>query len=177
MIEILGFYFFAITSISLFAISVFSKRTLYAMSALAGGMIFVSGFFFMLNAEFLGIVQIIVYTGAVMVLYAFSMMFFDAQVEVPEKTKSYKLIYSLSIFSALLLFLMILAPVVGTNLKPEYAIVEGVGNTELIGLVVFTKYLVVFELVAVMLLVAMICGIILAHKDMQKKALAKENAQ
>ncbi|PSM52168.1 NADH:quinone oxidoreductase I, membrane subunit J [Campylobacter blaseri] len=169
MIEIIGFYFFAISSIFLFGVSIFSKKTLYAMTALAGGMIFISGFFFLLNADFIGIVQIIVYTGAVVVLYSFSMMFFDAQVEVNERVRSQKLIYSLSVFSAFLLFLMILTPIVNQNLKTEYAITPKIGNTELFGIIIFTKYLVVFELVAVMLLVAMICGIVLVHKDMDKK--------
>lgn len=171
MIEIIGFYFFAISSIAFFSVSVFSKNTLYAMSSLAAGMIFISGFFFLLNADFLGVVQIIVYTGAVLVLYSFSMMFFDAQIQVKERVKSLKIIYSLSIFSAILLFVMILAPVVGENLNTQYVITDEIGNTQLLGIIVFTKYLVVFELVAIMLLVAMISAIVIVHKDMDKKEI------
>jgi NADH-quinone oxidoreductase subunit J len=66
MFEAIAFYTFSILTIVMFLIVVFSKNALYAMSALAGGMIFISGFFFMLDAEFLGIVQIVVYSGAVM---------------------------------------------------------------------------------------------------------------
>jgi len=47
------------------------------MTALAAGMVMISGFFFLLGADFLGVVQLIVYVGAVMALYAFAMMFFD----------------------------------------------------------------------------------------------------
>ncbi len=54
-----------------------SKNVLYAMTALAAGMVMISGFFFLLGADFLGVVQLIVYVGAVMALYAFAMMFFD----------------------------------------------------------------------------------------------------
>lgn len=75
MFEAIAFYTFSILTIVMFLIVVFSKNALYAMSALAGGMIFISGFFFMLDAEFLGVVQIIVYSGAVMAMYAFGMMF------------------------------------------------------------------------------------------------------
>lgn len=48
---------------------------LYSLSALAGGMVFLSGFYFLLDAEFLGVIQIIVYSGAVLGLYSFAMMF------------------------------------------------------------------------------------------------------
>lgn len=170
MIELVAFVFFAVLSLGLFSVSVFSTNTLYAMSSLAGGMIFMSGFFFLLGAEFLGVVQILVYVGAVVVLYSFSMMFFDANKPIKESVKHKKIIYTLAVFSALLLFLMILAPVT-LSVSPEIPIpTEGrVDNTTYLGKIVFIKYLVVFELSALMLLVAMICGIVLVHKEMDKK--------
>ena len=54
MYEVIAFYVFAALTIGMFGIVVMSKNALYAMSALAGGMIFISGFFFILDAEFLG---------------------------------------------------------------------------------------------------------------------------
>ncbi|MDR0468162.1 MAG: NADH-quinone oxidoreductase subunit J, partial [Campylobacteraceae bacterium] len=95
MYEIVAFYLFAALTISFFAIAVFSKNALYAMSSLAAGMIFIAGFFFLLDAEFLGVVQIVVYTGAVMALYAFGMMFFDTTRDVKENIVYKKIIYSL----------------------------------------------------------------------------------
>lgn len=169
MIEIFGFYFFAIASLSLFGVSVFSKNTLYAMSSLAGGMIFVSGFFFLLNAEFLGVIQILVYTGVVVVLYSFSMMFFDASVQIKEKTKSYKFIFTLCIMLAILILVMILTPITAKNVSTTHPIIVGTSNTHSLGLLVFTKYIVAFEVVAAMLLAGMICAIVLVHKDMDKK--------
>ena len=68
MYEVIAFYVFAALTIGMFSIVVMTKNALYAMSALAGGMIFVSGFFFILDAEFLGVVQITVYSGAIMAL-------------------------------------------------------------------------------------------------------------
>ena len=61
MIETVAFYFFAASSLALFAISVFSKNVLYALSALAGGMILMSGFFFLLGAVFADKVENIEY--------------------------------------------------------------------------------------------------------------------
>lgn len=168
MFEIVAFYFFAVMSVGLFGVSVFSKNVLYAMSALAGGMIFISGLFFLLGAEFLGVVQIIVYTGAVMVLYAFSLMIFDASKDVKE-SKSNKLIYTMAFISFLLILFIVIAPSIALNSHINYVEITSFDNTEVLGMVLFTRYLLLFELVAIMLLVAMICAIILAHKDMIKK--------
>jgi NADH-quinone oxidoreductase subunit J len=66
--EAIAFYLFSAITIGMFLIVVFSKNALYAMSALAGGMIAISGFFFLLDADFLGAVQLIDYPGAVMAL-------------------------------------------------------------------------------------------------------------
>lgn len=167
MFELVGFYFFSALSIAFFAVSIFSKNVLYAMSSLAAAMIFIAGLFFLLDAEFLGVVQIMVYCGAVMVLYGFSMMFFDANKEVKEKIKSKKMIYFLGTLSAVLLVLVFVAPIKFNNSKtPNFDYLE---NTEIIGRVLFQNYLIVFELAAIMLLVAMVCGIVLAHKDMDKE--------
>ena len=77
MFEAFAFYFFSFVVIVAFTITVMAKNALHSMTALAVGMIMISGFFFLLDADFLGVVQIIVYTGAVMAIYAFGMMFFD----------------------------------------------------------------------------------------------------
>ena len=175
MFEIISFYFFSVLSLGLFAVSVFSKNVLYAMSALAGGMIFISGLFFTLGAEFLGVVQIMVYTGAVIVLYGFSMMFFNANKDVKE-AKENKIIYSLAVISAFLLVMIFVAPILSDKIS-AYPIIKELDNIEAIGLVIFKKYLIVFELVAIMLLVAMICGIVLVHKNMDKSLTLEEESK
>ncbi|MGP1484995.1 MAG: NADH-quinone oxidoreductase subunit J [Campylobacter sp.] len=181
MLEAVAFYIFSIASITCFAISVSSKNVLYAMSALAGGMIFISALFFLLGAEFLGVVQIIVYTGAVLVLYAFSMMFFDVSKDVDQNDKRAKFIFSMAIFSAVLLVLIFASPVVSGHLQETLSVLNkneslnSLSNIEAIGILLFTKYLVVFELVAVMLLSAMVAAITLIHKDMDK-GVADDNA-
>ena len=71
MFEAIAFYFFMVLSIVAFLVVVSTSNILYALTALASGMIFISSFFFLLGAEFLGVVQIAVYTGAVVVMYAF----------------------------------------------------------------------------------------------------------
>jgi len=175
MFEAIAFYTFAILTIVMFTITVLTRHALYALSALAAGMIFISAFFFLLGADFLGAIQIIVYTGAVMSLYAFGMMFFDTTRDVIEKRTSPQLVFSLSGLAALTLVAMFTAPIVSSNITAFYPAIEGVGNSQMVGMVLFTKYLIPFEVAAVMLLVAMIAGIILAGKKMdQSLTLMKE---
>ena len=166
MFEVVAFYLFAFLTIAMFSVTVITKNALYALSSLAAGMIFISAFFFMLGAEFLGAVQIVVYTGAVMALYAFGMMFFDSINDIKEYPTNPRLTFMLTGIIALIVVAIFMAPVIGANATAHYPVHEAYGNTQDIGLVLFTKYLVPFEVAAVMLLVAMIGGIILAGKKM-----------
>jgi len=166
MYEAIAFYLFSVLTIGLFLITVMSKNVLYAMTSLAAGMVLISGFFFILGADFLGAVQLIVYVGAIMALYSFAMMFFDATKDIKEKNTSNALVFLLGGLSALVLVLMFSAPIHSEAIQALYPMHEGVGNAQDVGIVLFTKYLVPFEVAAVMLLVAMIAGIILAGKKM-----------
>lgn len=166
MFEIVAFYLFSVLTIVMFCITVFTNNSLYALSALAAGMIFISAFFFLLDADFLGAVQIVVYTGAVMALYAFGMMFFDSLSTVKEKIQNPKLVFLLTGISALVIVVIFIAPLIGSNIEAQYPVHPEWGNAQDVGIVLFTKYLVPFEVAAVMLLVAMIGGIILAGKKM-----------
>ncbi len=168
MYEFIAFYLFAIATTILFLITVMSKNVLYSMTSLAAGMVLISGFFFLLGADFLGVVQLIVYVGAVMALYTFAMMFFDATRVVKEKHQNPALVFLLGGLMALVFVVMFSAPIIGDNiaLDPRSVTPENVGNAQAVGMVLFTKYLVPFEVAAVMLLVAMIAGIILAGKKM-----------
>ncbi len=178
-VEGFAFYLFSFLTIILFGITVLSKNVLYAMTALASGMVLISGFFFVLGADFLGVVQLIVYVGAVMALYSFAMMFFDATREIKEKNTNPAVVFLLGGFSALTLVLMFAAPIHNESIQALYPIHEGVGNAQDVGIVLFTKYLIPFEVAAVMLLVAMIAGIILAGKKMDQSLteMMDEDAQ
>jgi len=166
MFEAVAFYLFAFLTIAMFYITVTTAQALHALTALAAGMIFISAFFFILGADFLGAVQIIVYTGAVMALYAFGMMFFDTTREVKEKNGNKYIVTGLATLAAVLIVVIFVTPLVSTNMHAFYPMVEGAGNTQTVGLVLFTKYLIPFEVAAVMLLVAMVAGIVLAGKKM-----------
>jgi len=181
MFEVVAFYLFAFLTISMFSITVITKNALYALSSLAAGMIFISAFFFLLGAEFLGAVQIVVYTGAVMALYAFGMMFFDSIKEIKESPTNPRLTFVLTGIIALIIVFIFIAPIIGANITATYPVGMAAelygtidGNTQDIGVVLFTKYLVPFEVAAVMLLVAMIGGIVLSGKKMDV-SLSEQN--
>ncbi len=174
MYEFIAFYTFAISTTILFLITVMSKNVLYAMTALAAGMVMISGFFFLLGADFLGVVQLVAYVGAVMALYAFAMMFFDATRDIQEKHNNPALVFLLGGLMALVFVVMFSAPIIGDNIQAEFPIIEGIGNTQAVGMVLFTKYLVPFQVAGLMLLVAMIAGIILAGKKMDASLTISE---
>ena len=103
-----------------------------------------------------------------MALYAFGMMFFDSLSEVKEKIKNPRLVFLLSGMLAVIIVIILLAPIIGQNVEVNYPVHPEYGNTVDVGYVLFTKYLLAFELAAIMLLVAMIGGIVLAGKKMNE---------
>jgi NADH-quinone oxidoreductase subunit J len=93
------------------------------------------------------------------------MIFFDTAKDIKE-SKSSKSIFLLSAFSSVLLVLIMTIPMISGEVEALYPVHVGIGNAQEVGMVLFTKYLVPFEVAAVMLLVAMIGGIIMAGKKM-----------
>jgi NADH-quinone oxidoreductase subunit J len=162
-----AFYLFAVLIAGLFLVPVLSSNILHAMTSLAAGRVLIAGLFFILGADFLGVVQLIVYVGAVMGLYAFAMMFFDMTKSVQEKNSRALSVFALGGGIALMLVVIFAAPIVNGNLQALYPVAEGATNPQAVGLVLFTKYLLPFEVASVMLLVAMVAGIILAGKKME----------
>ena len=164
MFEAIAFYLFAALTIVMFTITVMTSQALYALTAMAAGMIFISAFFFILGADFLGVIQIIVYTGAVMALYAFGMMFFDTTRNVVEKRTNPQIVFVLGVLAAVMVVAIFVAPIVSNNIQALYPIQENIGNSQAVGMVLFTKYLVPFELAAVLLVLGMVAAIALVHR-------------
>ena len=181
MLEAIVFYLFGALVCAMFFIAVRSANVLYALSALACGMVGLSAFFFLMNAEFLGVVQIIVYSGAVVALYAFGMMFFNLSKNLKESKSVLAVILSLAL--VVLLSALVGCLVFGNTLPlenmPENVFESvrgassqeaqsGLSNIQIFGYLVFTKYLIAFEVAAVLLLVAMVIGIVLIVKEGKK---------
>jgi len=170
MIENLAFYFFALLVLGFFLLAVLSKNTLYSLSALAGGMIFLSAFYFLLDAEFLGVIQIIVYSGAVLGLYSFALMFFDFSKDLNEKIRARKSFFVLSLLS----FVLFLGLLIGVKFQAVQGSLGFIDENifdlnKQLAFGIFSKYLLAFEFIAVLLLIALICAVILTHKDLHKE--------
>lgn len=170
MIEILAFIFFSVVLLGFFLVAVLSKTMLYSLSALAGGMVFLSGFYFLLDAEFLGVIQIIVYSGAVLGLYSFAMMFFDSSKEFKEKLRAKKSFFLLVILSAVLLLFMLLG-FKYQNIAGDLALSDPnlFDYNKQLAFAIFSKYLLAFEFIAILLLIALVCAIVLTHKELTKE--------
>lgn len=164
MFETLAFYILSVLVLGFFLVSVLSTSVLYAISSLAAGMVFLSGFYFLLDAEFIGAIQIIVYSGAILGLYSFAMMFFDASTKVKESLKNKRFFILAVIFSAFLLIGIIF----GHDINAYETSFEILTSTQEIGFILFTKYMLAFEFMAVLLLIALICAIVLTQKSTQK---------
>lgn len=176
MFEAVAFYLFAFLTLSAFFVVISTNNLLYALTALASGMIFISSFFFILGAEFLGVVQIAVYTGAVIVMYAFGLMFLDISQGIKEHYNGQMRICIMVLMIAFLLLALFAFPIYHQNVLLEKStIIINEPNTFGIGRVLFSKYLIAFEITGVLLLVALIGGVALGLKD-NLNALIHSNA-
>jgi NADH-quinone oxidoreductase subunit J len=165
--DVLFYVFAALTLLCglLVIVNPFSRSPVTSAMFLVLTIISMSGLFVLLHAFFLAAVQIIVYAGAVMVLFVFVIMLLDLKEEQRRKLKLFGMITGLiavgGIFSA---FVTSLATV---KAPPEPASLQHEGDTRALGHLLFTNYTLPFEIVSVLLLVAMIGVILLSKKKLE----------
>lgn len=123
-----------------------------------------AGLFVLLHAFFLAAIQILVYAGAVMVLFLFVIMLLDLKEEERRKIKSFGLIAGVIAVGAIagIFWRALTQSALSANPSPQ---VEG--STVSLGKLLFTQYLLPFEIVSVLLLVAMVGVILLSKKDLK----------
>jgi NADH-quinone oxidoreductase subunit J len=166
MTLILFFYFSAVivtTAIGVIA----SRKPVNSALALLVMFFHVAGLFVLLDAEFIAAVQIIVYAGAILVLYLFVVMLLNVRAEERyHRQGAVSLVIGLAILveAVLILNRTGFADRFPPSAPPGAA--SALGNTEAIGRVLYTTYLFPFEVASLILLVAMIGAILLAKKGM-----------
>ena len=123
-----------------------------------------AGLFVLLHAYFLAAVQILVYAGAVIVLFLFVIMLLDLKDEERRRINKFGLIAGLVSVGALgfLVVKIIAQSGIGAGRSPQLD-----GATAPLGKALFTQYLLPFEIVSVLLLVAMVGVILLSKKDLR----------
>jgi len=135
----------------------------------------------MLQAEFLAIVLVLVYVGAVMVLFLFVVMMLDVNFDsMRRQFRSY--IPVGATVGALVLIEMALTLVggrveIGTAGSGAAAVAAAGGNTKALGMLVYTEYVYPFEIAAVILLVAIIAAIALTHRKRRDSKYQKPGEQ
>ncbi|HXC35760.1 MAG TPA: NADH-quinone oxidoreductase subunit J [Candidatus Acidoferrales bacterium] len=160
------FYIFAALTLGCGALVIanpFSRNPVTSAMFLVLTIVSMAGLFVLLHAFFLAAVQILIYAGAVIVLFLFVISLLDLKAEATRKVKLFGLLAGVIAVGAILtIFLKNLgATLFNADSKP---VVEG-GTSEL-GKVLFTNYVLPFEVVSVLLLVAMIGVILLSKKKL-----------
>ena len=133
----------------------------------AADFIHVAGGFLLLNAEFLAALQIMVYAGAILVLYLFMIMLLDVKALAAQRQRhgSASLTPLLAgMMGALILWVLGPADFGGQHGTATVAVVAAAGNVESVAMGLFTTYLLPFEVGSLILLVAMVGAILLAKK-------------
>jgi NADH-quinone oxidoreductase subunit J len=160
------FYVFAALTLlcaTLVIANPFSRSPVTSAMFLVLAIISMSGLFLLLHAFFLAAVQILVYAGAVMVLFLFVIMLLDLKEEARRKIKFFGLAAGLvSVGIVVSIFVKSLASVKTNAAEPTLE-----GETYALGKLLFTQYTLPFEIVSVLLLVAMIGVILLSKKKLE----------
>ena len=163
----LFFYIFAALTLLcgvLVVANPFSRNPVTSAMFLVLTIVSMAGLFVLLHAFFLAAVQILVYAGAVMVLFLFVIMLLDLKEEQRRKAGTFGIVTGLASVGALgaLLVTTMLRPIATVGAP---AAVEG--STDKLGGLLFTRYLLPFEIVSLLLLVAMVGVILLSKKDLK----------
>jgi len=166
--ELIIFSFLAIIAVISALVTIIQRNPVHSAVALIICFLSLAGLFLLLNAQFIAAIQVIIYAGSIMVLFLFVIMLLDLRKEELEQKRKFSLR-----FAAILLILVLLIEFI---LIAKTTILSGtpgiwtaeqintVGNTQVIGTILFANYLYPFEIVSVLLLVALIGAIILGKR-------------
>lgn len=156
----------ALTLVSALVV-VFAKSPMYSVLSLIVCFFTIAGHYILLNAQFLAITHIIVYAGAIMVLFLFVVMLLNLNRE-SEQHKPLKLRVAATI-SAGMLFLTLVASLKSTQFGSFIAPPSSdMGMVENVGQKLFTDYLLPFEISSILFLSAMIGAVVLAKRDKKR---------
>ena len=184
MIAAAFFYLFAGILVASAFMVIASKNPVHSVLYLILAFVNAAGLFVMMGAEFLAMILVVVYVGAVAVLFLFVVMMLDVDfTELKKGVLQYLPVGLLlgGIFLAELL-LVVGSWVIGPGVPKAITapIPTGISNTEAIGLVLYTKYVYFFQISGMILLVAMIGAIVLTlrHKERVKRQdISAQNAR
>jgi NADH-quinone oxidoreductase subunit J len=142
---------------------VLSRKPVHSVLYLIFCFFTIGGHYLLLNAQFLFAVHIIVYAGAIMVLFLFALMFINMNQEAePHKTTLVKVAATVS---AGLLLLVLVAATAGSGSISVYAESSDAGTVKNLGRALYGQYLLPFEITSILLLAAMVGAVMLGKKQ------------
>ncbi len=142
-----------------------SKNPVYSVLYLIVAFFAISGHYVLLNAQFLAIVNIIVYAGAIMVLFLFVIMLMNLNANM--NLQKNKLLRFAGFIAGLCLFLVLVAALKNADIKNQLALTNkgDIGLIKNLGMVLFTDYVVPFEISSVLFLSAMVGAVVIGKKE------------
>ena len=158
------FYAFAALAVLCGVLMLVSRNPVNSAMFLVLTMGTLAALFVLLHAFFLAAIQILVYAGAVMVLFLFVIMLLDLKVEERRRIKVFGWVAAVISVGAILwiFFKSMAASTLNANPSPDFK-----AGTLQLGQLLFTQYLLPFEIVSVLLLVAMVGVVLLSKKDLK----------
>ena len=184
MITTIAFYLFATLTIAPALLVIFARNPVHSVLWLILAFFNAAGLMLILGAEFIAMLLVIVYVGAVAVLFLFVVMMLD--IDFAELRAGFMKNFPLGIAIALVLLAELVlglgaykagAMALGAADGASQAAL-GVSNTAAIGALLYTRYLFLFEAAGIILLVAMIGAIVLTHRqrtDVRSQDVSRQN--
>ena len=144
---------------------VLAKNPIHSVLYLVFTFFCISGHYVLLNAQFLMAVNIIVYAGAIMVLFLFVIMMFDLHKNQPESKSNLTKLAGSVVAGSLLVVLIALVRQNNFQTPQADGFVSQTGMVENLGKVLYSEYLLPFELVSILFFVAMVGAVLLGKRE------------
>ncbi len=169
MIHKVLFIYFAAAIISLSLLVISRKNVVHSILYMLILFFHIAGLYLFLNAEFLAMIQIIVYAGAILVLFLFVIMLLNLRHEITEERYIGEWPAGITIALSLLIVFLITTGSIHLGEKGSWSIdeVNRTTHTMAIGKVLYTEYLFPFEIASLILLIAIIGAVVLAKRKLK----------
>ena len=170
ILHFLTFYLFSTVAVLSALMVISAKNPVHSVLFLILSFVNASGLFVLLGAEFLAMILVVVYVGAVAVLFLFVVMMLDINfIKLREGFLQYlpfgALLGIVLVIELGILYLTETSSIINNDLIPLQPKINDLENTKMIGQLLYTKYFYLFQLCGIILLVAMIGSITLTLRD------------
>jgi len=166
--ELIAFIVLSLVAIAAALGMLFSKNAIYAAIYLIINFVTVAIFYLILGGAFIAVTQVAVYAGAIMVLFLFVIMLLGAEQLGRSETLAWQRPLAILLGLVLVVETIFVLFFRAGKLVPEEALPQGFGSPAAVGLELFQRFLLPFEVTSVLLLVAMIGAIVLTKQEKKK---------